>query len=120
MSFEDINIILLKRRRKRIYEKDRIRMIAAASQPTHPCLSLRAITVRRCNDLAVAGWAAVADALECVTSVTSLNGCGQYAAIRAGCLTELKLDKEWELVVWAARYLPRSADTLTALDIRCV
>ena len=72
----------------------------------------------RGNQLDVEGWGAVTDALERVTSLTSLNGCGQYAAIRAGGLAELKLEKEWEMGVWAARFLERSGATLTALDVR--
>ncbi len=60
----------------------------------------------------------MADALERVTSLTSLNGCGQYAAIRGGGLAELNLAGT-ELGVWAARFLERSAPTLTALDVRC-
>ena len=59
------------------------------------------------------------DALEGITGLTSLNGCDRYAAIRAGGLRELTLEKEWELGVWAARFLERSASTLTTLDVRC-
>ena len=70
------------------------------------------------NQLGVEGWAAVSDALKRVMSLTSLNGCGQYAAIRAGGLAELELKQEWELGVWAARFLERSGATLTALDVR--
>ena len=73
---------------------------------------------RRGNQLGVAGWAAVADALERVTCLTRLNGCGDYAAIRAGGLRELYLYGT-ELGVWAARFLERSASTLTTLDVRC-
>ncbi len=69
--------------------------------------------------MGITGWAAVADVLERITLLTSLNGCCQYAAIRAGGLVELRLLKEWDLVVWAARFLDRSASTLTTLDIRC-
>ena len=61
----------------------------------------------------------MADALERVTSLTRLNGCGQYAAIRAGGLREMTLSKEWELGVWAGRFLERSGATLTTLDVRC-
>ena len=75
------------------------------------------LCLSRGNQLGIEGWAAVSDALERVTSLTSLNGCGQYAAIRAGGLAELKLEKEWELGVWAARFLERSGATLTALDV---
>ena len=59
----------------------------------------------------------MADALERVTSLTSLNGCDQYAAIRAGGLANLELEGT-ELGVWAARFLERSCDTLTELDFR--
>ncbi len=71
------------------------------------------------NQLGFAGWAAVADALEHVTSLTSLNGCDQYASIRAGGLAEMNLGGKG-LEVWAARFLERSASTLTRLDLRCV
>ncbi len=60
----------------------------------------------------------MADALEGITSLTSLNGCGQYAGICAGGQAEVKL-KGTELGLWAARRLERSAATLTTLDIRC-
>ena len=86
-------------------------MSAGFIWPTCPC--------RRKNQLDVAGWAAVADALERVTSLTSLNGCDKYAAIRAGGLRKLELDGKWELGVWAARFLERSGSTLTTLDLRC-
>ncbi len=60
---------------------------------------------------------AVADALEGVTSLTSLNDCDTCRAIRAGEQTELLLG--WtELGMWAARYLECSASTLTTLDLR--
>jgi hypothetical protein len=81
--------------------------------------ALTPVAARRGNQLGVAGWAAVADALERVTCLTSLNGCGQYAAIRAVGLRELTLEKEWELGVWAVRFLERSGATLTTLDVRC-
>jgi hypothetical protein len=82
---------------------------------------LTSVAVRRGNQLGADGWKAVADALEGVTSLTSLNGCrSQVAAIRKGGLRELTLTKEWELGVWAARFLDRSASNLTRFDIRCV
>ncbi len=59
----------------------------------------------------------MADALERVTGLTSLNGCGDYAAIRAGGLQKMAL-RGMELGVWAARFLERSARTLTKLDVR--
>jgi hypothetical protein len=75
------------------------------------------IYAHRGNQLGVAGWAAVEGALERITSLTSLNGCDQYAAIRAGGLEELKLGGT-ELGVWAGQFLERSASTLTTLDLR--
>ena len=74
--------------------------------------------MRRGNALGPAGWTAVADALERVTCLTSLNGCDRCAAIRVGCQTEIMLGGT-KLGVWAARYLPHSASSLTRLDIRC-
>ncbi len=59
------------------------------------------------------------DALEGVTSLTSLNGCGQYAAIRAGGVAEIVLRREWELGGLAARFVGRNASTLTTLNVRC-
>ncbi len=74
----------------------------------------------RKNQLGVAGWTTVADTLEITTSITSLNGCDQYAAIRGGGLRELKLGTEWELGLWAVRFLERSSSTLTKLNVRCL
>jgi hypothetical protein len=73
---------------------------------------------RRENQMGVEGWAAVADALERVTCLTSLNGCGQYAGIRAGGMREMELS-ETELAVWAMLFLERSAETLTEFNARC-
>ena len=65
-------------------------------------------------------WAAVADALdtERFTSLTSINGYKQYAAIRAGGLAEVRLEGT-ELGVCVAGFLERSASTLTRLQLRC-
>ena len=73
--------------------------------------------MRRANQVDAAGWTAVADALESLTSLTSLNGYSAYPSIRAGGQTKLALGGT-ELAVAVARYLPRSADSLTALDLR--
>ncbi len=59
----------------------------------------------------------MSDALERVTSLTSLNGCAQYAAIRAGGVAEMALSGK-ELGVCVTRFLERSASTLTKLDVR--
>ncbi len=64
------------------------------------------------------GWSVMADALEAVTSLTSLNGCSLFGGIRAGGQRELLLEENFELAVAVARYLPRSAETLTTLDMR--
>ena len=69
--------------------------------------------------MGAAGWTAIADALEGITSLTSLNAYNRYAAIRAGGLAKLQLAGT-ELGVAVARYLPRSASTLTTLDLRCL
>jgi hypothetical protein len=74
-------------------------------------------SVPRENHLGVAGWAAVADVLECITSLTFLNGFDQYSAIRAGGLAEFDL-RGTDLGLWAVRFLERSASTLTTLDVR--
>ncbi len=58
----------------------------------------------RRNQLGFTGWSAVADAIEHVTSLTSLNGCDHYAAIRAGGVAKMEL-RNTELGMWAARYL---------------
>ena len=80
---------------------------------------LNFVADRRDNPLGFEGRVAVADALDRITSLTSLNGCDQYSAIRKGGLAELTLYAESELAVAVARYLPRSGSTLTRLDLRC-
>ncbi len=74
---------------------------------------------RRGNQLDVAGWAAVADALMGITSCTSLNGCDQFAAMREGGLRVMTLEREWELGSCAWKFVERSSSTLTKLDVRC-
>ena len=74
---------------------------------------------RRENQLGFEGRVAVADALDQITSLTSLNGCDQYAAICKGGLSELKLHGKWEMAVAVVLYLLRSGSTLTQLDLRC-
>ncbi len=58
----------------------------------------------------------MADALELLTSLTSLDGCDQYSAIRTGGLQEIDLNFK-ELGMWATRFFERSASTLTKLDL---
>jgi hypothetical protein len=72
------------------------------------------------NNLGIAGWRALTDVLEHITSITSLNGCDQIAAIRAGGMVEMRLAYTGRLSWWAARYFERSAATLTILELRCV
>jgi hypothetical protein len=66
-----------------------------------------------------AGWTAIADALDGITSLTSLNGYDRCHAVRMGGVAELHLTGT-ELGVAVARFLPRSADTLTLLELRCL
>ena len=80
------------------------------------CLSEFVTGTRSGNSLGVAGWAAVADALERLPSLTSLDGCDQYSAIRTGGLQEIILCYR-DLGMWAARFLERSASSLTKLDL---
>ncbi len=82
--------------------------------PPHP---LPTPFLRRNNQLGVAGWAAVSDALEGLRCLTRLNGCDQYGAIRKGGLEEMQLGGT-ELGLWAAGFLGRSEATLTRLDVR--
>ncbi len=91
--------------------------ITFVSPFSSPSPQLSAASVCRGNQLGVAGWAAVTKALESVKFLASLNGCGQYAAIRAGRLAEMNLSGT-ELGVWAAQFLERSASILTTLDVR--
>ncbi len=80
---------------------------------------MRVDAARRGNQLDVAGWANVADALMGITSCTLLNGCDQFAAIREGGLRVMKLEREWELGSCAWKFVERSSSTLTRLDVRC-
>ena len=78
------------------------------NRPLFPC---------RGNQLDVAGWNEMANALDHIPSLTSLNECTDYAAIRKGGVKKMELD-ETELGLWAARYFEKSATTLTMLDVR--
>ena len=86
------------------------------------CVTLLAAIERsslsRGNQLGDAGWTAIANALERVTSLTSLNGCDEFREMRAGGLQHLELEHDWELWGWASLFLERSASTLTWLDVR--
>ncbi len=69
--------------------------------------------------MGVAGWTAIANALEGITSLTSLNGCALYPVIRAGGIAQLQLEPATELCIAVSRYLQCSASTLTTLNLRC-
>ncbi len=71
----------------------------------------------RGNELGAAGWDAIMDALEGHTGLAVLNGCDQYKAILAGAITELDLEGS-EAALAVGRFLPRSASTLTSLDLK--
>ena len=66
----------------------------------------------------VAGWVALGGGLEALAGVRSVNGWEGWAGLREGGLATADLAGT-ELAVAAARFLPRSAATLTALDARC-
>jgi hypothetical protein len=51
------------------------------------------------------------------TKLSSLNGLDSFNAVQQGGLRELDLDNR-ELAVALARFLPRSASTLTKLEAR--
>jgi hypothetical protein len=59
----------------------------------------------------------VADALERVPSLKSLNDCTDYAKIRKGGVKTMDLEGT-ELGLWAARFFEKSAKTLKSLNIR--
>ena len=66
----------------------------------------------------MAGWSAIMDALEKITSLESLNEYSGYRSLKAGGLAELDLAGK-RLGVAAARVLSKSANTLTTLNLRC-
>jgi hypothetical protein len=59
------------------------------------------------------------DALERCTGLTTLNGYGRFQDVLSGALTQIR-DGGQELALAFMRYLPRSASTLTSLDLGCV
>jgi hypothetical protein len=66
----------------------------------------------------MAGWAAVAEALEACPRLASLNGIA-CAGLVTGGLTDLRLGElEEGLAAGLFRFLARSGGTLTALDLR--
>jgi hypothetical protein len=75
------------------------------------------ITYDRGNEPGVAGWEAIMDVLKGCTGLTALNGCDKYREILAGSLTELDLEGT-EAALAVGRFLPRSASTLTLLDLK--
>jgi len=79
-------------------------------------IALESLDLRKCK-LNAAGWNYVADVLEELKCLTSLNGSALYLTVRIGGLEELCLE-ETELGVVVARYLPCSSSTLTKLDLR--
>ena len=57
------------------------------------------------------------DALERCTGLTSLNGYDEYQDILDGGLLEFQ-DQGHELALAVGRFLPRSASTLTCLELK--
>ena len=58
------------------------------------------------------------DSVEAITSLECMNGYSGYLSLKGGGLTSLDLASK-RLGVAAARFLPRSAETMTILDLRC-
>ena len=71
----------------------------------------------RGNGFGAEGWKTVMDAVDRCKSLSSLNCFDSFNEVQKGGLRELDMDNK-ELVVALARYLPRSASTLTKLDAR--
>ena len=55
--------------------------------------------------------------LERLTGLTSLNGCKKFQQILAGSIVELDLEGT-EIALAIGRFLPRSASTITSLDLK--
>ena len=82
--------------------------------------SAYSISFHSLNRLGLAGWSAIMDALEKITSLESLNEYSGYRSLKAGGLAELDLAGK-RLGVAAARFLSKSTNTLTTLNLRyCV
>ncbi len=68
----------------------------------------------------MAGWAAVGGALAGLVELRSVNGWDGVGRLRGGGLETADLQGLREqLAVGVAPFLPRSAATLTGLDVRC-
>ena len=70
--------------------------------------------------MGLAGWASLGGALEGLGGVRSVNGWEGWGRLSGGGAETADLaGLQEQLAVAAARLLPRSAATLTALDARC-
>ena len=69
------------------------------------------------NQLGPSGWQVVMDALERCAGLTSLNGYDEYQDILDGGLLEFQ-DQGHECALAVGRFLPRSASTLTCLELK--
>jgi hypothetical protein len=85
-------------------------------------LRLKHCSSGRANEIDLAGWNAVADALKEAKSIASLNGVDDCAKLFAGDQHIVNLARkslhEKEAVIIVARLLERSAKTLKTLDLR--
>ena len=73
----------------------------------------------RDNGLGLDGWRAVMAALDGCTALTALGGVPCRGLVAGGLAELLVAGQEPGLALSLAHYLPRSAATLTALDMRC-
>ena len=71
----------------------------------------------RDNYLALAGGRIIMDVLEGITNLESLNGFQNYKTVVTGGVSTLDLNGK-ELALALCRFFPRSAGTLSSLDIR--
>ena len=76
--------------------------------------------IRRGNRVGLEGWDSLLSPLASCRRLLALNGCRETRALLEGGCKVLDLAGKHELGAAAALWLPRSASTLTRLDLRCV
>ena len=91
------------------------------SQQVESANNSEAFLIRQ-NNIDEAGWNAIMDGLEMVTSITSLNGVNGLGELFAGTAVDADLRykrlREREAMVAVSVLLPRCKSTLKTLDLR--
>ena len=91
------------------------------SQQVESANNSEAFFIRQ-NNIDEAGWNAIMDGLEMVTSITSLNGVNGLGELFAGTAVDADLRykrlREREAMVAVSVLLPRCKSTLKTLDLR--